>query len=307
MGKYLDAAVEAAAIGISERFLFKGMLVGPSKSGKTQASLTAPGRKLVLDYDGRSETAAGWPRTKLISFHEPDPKSPIAWDKASDVRKELWALARKNELPFDTIVEDGLSTMNHAAMYSALLLDGRRGLGGAPAQQHWLPQIKYLRDHIRSMIGLPVNYILTGHFDLERDEAEGSIKYLPKTTRSLRTEIPNWFNEVYRSYREQTKDGVKYFWQTSGTDKYDFFGSTLNHLGAFWIDPIPLDFSTPGPWGITALLCARFGEEALVNWYGEEILNEKGGTPHGAERTEASPVRDASDEKGSTEASGKVL
>jgi hypothetical protein len=304
----LDQAVDAVELGTSARFLFKGMLVGPSKAGKTQSALTAPGKKLLLDFDGRSETAAGWPNTKIISLVEPDPKMPAAWDKAVKLEKELWALARKNALPFDTIIEDGLSMMNHAAMYAALLLDGHRGLGGAPAQQHWLPQIKYLRDHIRSMMSLPINYVLTGHFDLEKDDSDGSIKYLPKTTKSLRTEIPNWFNEVYRCYRANEKGETTYYYQTTGTGKYDFFGSTLNHLGKFWNDPILIDFTESGPWGITRLLCSRFGEEAVTSWYGEDVLTEKGAfNAADSKRETEGSVRDSSDEKDGSQVDRKVL
>ena len=248
--------------------LIKAALMGPTGSGKTQSSITLPKTiekpLLLVDFDNRWETVREQVEegtVKVLTLFDPDPASPKAWNEAEDLRKELWTLARKGDFPYSGVIEDGLSMMARIAMNSALLLDNKRGLGGAPAKQHYMPQIQFLVKHINSMRMLPCHYILNTHFEMLVDESEGKIKILPKVTRSLRTELPSWFNETYYCHREQGKDNkINYFWTTAGTGKYDFFKSTLNNKQKFWKDPIEIDFDK-SPVGFEKLIELRFGKE----------------------------------------------
>jgi hypothetical protein len=249
-------------------FYFKVMLGGPTGSGKTQGAITLPKSVdkplLLIDYDNRWETArdeieAG--TVKLLTLYDPDPNSPKGWEQAQALRQELWSLARKGDFPYSGVIEDGLSMMATLAMNAALKLDPKTGLGGAPAKQHYVPQITFIKNHINSMRSLPCHYVICAHFDLEKDEDDGSIKILPKVTRSLRTEIPSWFNEVYRCFRTSEERGVmRYFWETAGTGKYEFFKSTTNNKQRYWKDPVEIDFKSP-PVGFERLYQARFGKE----------------------------------------------
>ena len=248
--------------------LIKAALMGPSGSGKTASSVTLPKTEekplLLVDYDDRWETVRNEVEAglvKVLKLFDPDPSSPKAWNEGEDLRKELWALARSGEFPYSGVIEDGLSMMARIAMNSALTLDNKRGLGGSPAKQHWMPQIQYLAKHINSMRMLPCHYILNTHFDMLTDESDGKVKILPKVTKSLRTELPSWFNETYRCYREKGKEGrIHYYWETGGTGKYDFFKSTLNNRQKLWKDPIEIDFDS-SPVGFEKLLELRFGKE----------------------------------------------
>lgn len=247
MKNVLAEAIPATELLVSSSYIIKGSLMGPSGSGKTQSAITLPlieGKPiLLLDFDGRAETVAGEKDVTVLRLADPDPASPIAWDKADSLRKELWALARTGSFPYSGIIEDGLTSMAQYAMNSALLTDSKRGLGGGPAYQHYNPQIHYLKTHIRSMKSLPCHYILTAHIDMVTDESSGMVKMVPKVTRSLRTEIPGWFNETYRCYAEGVKTDTHYFWKTTGVGVYDFFKSTLNNKGRFWEDPIRINFN----------------------------------------------------------------
>ena len=245
--------------------LIKAILMGNTGSGKTQSAITLPDKSkekplLLVDFDGRWETVRDEVDegvVKVLELFDPDPSSPKAWDQAEDLRKELWALVRRGELPFSGIIEDSLSMMARVAMNSALLLDKKRGLGGAPAKQHWMPQIYFLVKHINAMRALPCHYILTSHFDVMVDEDDGKLKMLPKITRSLRTELPSWFNEAYYCHHTQVKGERKYFWTTGGSGKYDFFKSTLNNKQKYWKDPIEINFDEP-PVGFERLMGLRF-------------------------------------------------
>ena len=260
----LEKAKPAADIEMSKNYLIKACLLGPSGSGKTQSSITLPlleGKPILLiDFDGRSETVIGEPNVNVLRLYEEDPKSPRAWDDAEALRKELWALARKGDFPYSGVIEDGLSAMGNIAMNSALVTDAKRGLGGAPAMQHYIPQIYYLKTHIGAMRNLPCHYVLNAHIDVFTDE-EGGMRLLPKVTKSLRTELPSWFNETYRTHSENVKGETHYYWTTSGTGLYDFMKSTINNKGKYWKDPFRIDFSDPLV-GFKKLMKLRFGEKS---------------------------------------------
>lgn len=240
---------------------------GPSGSGKTQSIITFPpffeGKKkpiLVFDYDGRWQTLAGSSDIKIITLFDPDPKSPKAWIRAENYRRELWALT-KGEFPYSAVVEDGMTSMGKYAMNWALLLNEKRGLGGCPAEHHYMPQMKAFSDHILSLKELPCHYILLGHIELLEDKEEGSIKYVPKAIgKSSRSDLPGWFDETYYSYRragETVNDPPRYYWNTQGTGKWDFCKSTLNNRSKYWKDPVRIDLDK-SPSGFSWLLSQRF-------------------------------------------------
>lgn len=265
----LDNTIKSEEVTPNSGMFIKAFLAGPTGAGKTLSATTLPrinGKPLLLlDLDGRAETVAGEPGIEILPLYDDRPESPRAWEAVETVRKELVSIARRckkdgSPFPYSGIIEDSLSMLAVIAMNSALLLDNKRGLGGAPAQQHWMPQITYLRKHINAMRVLPCHYVLTSHFELIVDGDSNEIKILPKVTRSLRTELPSWFNESYRCYREQTKDGVSYFWMTMGTGKYEFFKSALNKKGKYWKDPVQINFDDP-PVGFERLIQLRFGKE----------------------------------------------
>ena len=254
----LESARPASNLVLPEAYKIKGMLTGPSGTGKTQSAATLPGRLLFVDYDGRSETLAGLPNVDILDCYDSDPKSPKAWMKAEDIKKEIWSQVRTGTFPYDGVVEDGLTQMLRYCMNWSLLLDSKRGLGGSPAKQHYMPQMKNVADHVLSLKSLPLHYLLTAHLEIIEDEEMGGLKFLPKATGKMRTEIPGWFNECYYCNREKDKNGkLRYYWLTAGAGRWDFLKSTLNQLGKWWEDPIEIDFSKKEV-GFADLLGRRF-------------------------------------------------
>ena len=257
----LEEAKSAKDMELPENYKIKGLLAGPSGSGKRMSSTTLPGRLLLVDFDGRKETVAGMENIETLSCYDPDPKSPKGWMKSEELRKDIWASVRKGNLPYDGIIEATLTSMLRYCMNWSLLLDPKRGLGGSPAKQHYMPQMKNVSDHILSLKSLPLHYILTAHLEIIEDEEMGGLKYLPKATGKMRTEIPGWFNECYFCSREKDKNGkLRYYWTTAGTGRWDFLKSTLNQLNKHWSDPIEVNFNK-SPVGFKRLLEMRFGKK----------------------------------------------
>jgi len=249
-----------------KNYRIKGILVGPSGTGKTQSSLSLPGKKLLIDYDNRWETAVGYPNVEIIKLYDPDPESAKGWLDAEKLKTELWRTARKarkahEPFPYDAIIEAGLSSMLSYAMNWSLTLNQKKGLGDVPAMHHWMPQMFNVEQHIKSMKQLPCHYILEAHLEYTELEDEGTALYTPKATGKMRTAIPGWFNECYRCFSEKQKGGkIAYFWETTGFGKWDFLKSTLNNLGKYWNDPIQIDFDSQKV-GFQRLLDLRFGKE----------------------------------------------
>jgi len=253
MGKILVSATQAEDLSF-ETYRIRALLSSPgSGAGKTTAACSLPGRKLLLDIDNRAESVAGWPEVEIVKCHEPDPKNPRAWRRLEEIKKELWSeahLAAKagKKFPYAGVIVDGNTALFRVCLNWAILLDPKVGLGGCAAQQHYGPQMKNASDYIMSLLGLPCHVIFTGHENMVEQDGGQLACWLPKVTGKLATEVPKWFNETYYNWRvEKAKDGEKrkhrFFWSTQGTRRRSYLKSSMNKLGAYWSDPIGLDFS----------------------------------------------------------------
>jgi len=244
-----------------ETFLWKVFLAGSSGAGKTMSATTLPGRKLLVDFDNRADTVIGIERVDVYPCHEPEPKSPKAWQKAERLRKVIVSEVRQGIFPYDSIIFDGLTMLGRMALNWALTLDPKRGLGGAPAQQHYGPQMDNLSKYVLSTLALPLNILWTGHIELIEEKDTGRHRNLPKITGKLRTEVANWFSETYFCFRTPDSEGVlRYYWQTMGSGKNEFFKSSVNQLGKFWEDPIGINFDSKAI-GFKDLFERRFGKK----------------------------------------------
>ena len=124
MGKILDTATKAESLRF-ETYRIRALLSSPgSGAGKTTAACSIPGRKLLIDIDNRSESVAEWPDVEVVKCHEADPKSPKAWQRLDNIRKELWALAHPScTFPYAAVIPDGNTALFRVCMNWALLLD----------------------------------------------------------------------------------------------------------------------------------------------------------------------------------------
>ena len=282
MSKHLEAAKPMEEV-TAANYLIRSLLLGKTGSGKTtSAALTLPGKTLVIDYDNRAQGLAGFPNIEVLPCLEPDPRSPKAWIKAEEIRREIASQCRQGKFPYAGVIEDGMSSMNRFSMNWALLLDSKRGLGGSPAKQHYGPQITNLTNHILAMTALPVHYILTGHFNLIEDEKEKTFQYLPKVYgQQMRTDVPTWFDECYFATHKVGENGDdEYFWHTSGVDKYDFMKSSLNSLGRYWNSPVRINL-TKSPAGYQQLLAYRFEKGGKDDKLGKETPGKELPQPQG--------------------------
>ena len=274
MSLVLDGSTPATEMTVQP--LIKAFLAGHSGSGKTQSAATLPGRKLLIDIDNRAFTVAGREDVRIIPCHSSDPLSFEPWNKIKKIQTAINQDISDGDFPFESIIYDGMTSLGRYAMNWALTLDSKRGLGGSPARQHYLPQMDSLSRFIIASISIPRNICWTGHVELIGDEESNMPIFLPKITGKLRTAVAAWFNETYLSYRIEGEDGKReYYWLTGGDGRYEFFKSTLNNLGRYWVDPIRLDFEGEEPVGFEDLLKRRFGEGFEYECFKTEVKEEE--------------------------------
>ena len=257
-----------------ENYKIRALLLGESGSGKTQSSVSLPGRKLLVDFDLRSETIAGNADVDIIRIVENDPDKPAAWNEAIGLRDEIWTRIKDKSFSYDGVIWEGFSSMTKLCMNFCLSLRTKtgqlaeRGFGDTPAQHHYGPYMAEMSKFIFSCLSMPVHTIFTGHYYVYEDNTTNKIEYWPKLYGNIRTEVGSWFNETYHCYnltqniKENDKTVKKqvYYWQTAADAKFGFLKSSLNQLGKYWSSPIELNPSEAS-WGFKKLLDLRFGGE----------------------------------------------
>ena len=234
-----------------EDYRFKALFVGPSGSGKTTLACTL-GKTLLIDVDNRADSISGFENVEVANCDPYTPLSATPWLSVKRIAKELWQMSKK-DFPYDTIIWDGITALNRLSMQYALTLDTKYGLGGVPAMQHYLPQMKEMSDLILGQIPLPCNVIFTAHLEMHKDKELEIIKMLPKITGNTRDELSGWFNETWR-FSATTKG---YFINTIGFGREDFYKSALNQGGKYWTSPLEWDIES----GLNAIIDLRFKKE----------------------------------------------
>ena len=253
---------------------YKFLLLGESKTGKTTALRTFPAPRLAIALTPRTRSAlAGIPDTDLVEHFEKQSDTrkirgvsdysiiPQAWDDLWTTIVDLWELAHSAEpFPYKSILLDDLSTANLIAMNHVLSLkkkDGTevpKGLAGAPAQAHYMPQMALMERLINGLfLTLPCHIIIAGHMTFKENEDTGISAYFPAVYGSLRERIPSWFDEVYETKVEQRRDkggttSQHYLWVTRGYGQKQFLGSTLGVP-----NPIEVDLTLSTGVGTTLL------------------------------------------------------
>ncbi len=249
-----------------EDYKIKALLVGPSKGGKSTSSMTLPGKKLSVDLDGRGAALVGFKdvevlRDPFIRHKKNDPQPFLNMIKLKD---ELWSQVEDEELKYDSLIIDGLSSLKRICMDFCMTLAGadRKTLstmpGGGPSQAHYGPHIHATDQLINQILPLPMHIAFTGHTYTFEDDLTNQIESWPNVYgRGLRSEIGSWFDEVYFCSGEGKKG---FFWETQPQRRMSFLGSTLNRMGKFWnpSEPIKIDFESKGPIGFEDLIERRF-------------------------------------------------
>lgn len=202
---------------------FNMLLLGESGSGKTFMTQTA---RQPIHIDSFDPGGSKGIDSKLINdgrvivdsrYESENPLKPTMFD--------LWVkeLNRRMSMGYfehiGTYVLDSATTWSEAIMNSILK---KANLAGQPPRftHDYTPQKTIIRNCLRTLLDLPCDFILTGHLNIERDEASGSFKASFMTTGTGAITIPLLFDEVWVMSPKATASGVKYRILTQSTGVY---------------------------------------------------------------------------------------
>jgi hypothetical protein len=203
---------------------FSALLVGPPGSGKTTASLTAPGKKLVLDMDNKLHKMANvadkiksgevvqWKPEgrlfsgKLASFvaSATNSQAKFAQQRATgymelaEVIDQLEKDCIFNQTRFDVVVLDSFTSVEE---HLKRLLMSANGVATI-SQPLWGTVLTNYENLLNSLLNLPCSVIVIAHQKPNKDELTGVITYTPLISGQMKDKIGKDFEEVY--YLEKT-------------------------------------------------------------------------------------------------------
>ena len=187
---------------------YSALVTGETNAGKTFLLRTARkpihidsfdpgGTKCLSDLIKKGDIIAD------TQWEADDPFNPdkfAKWMRAIDIRFQINYFEH-----FGTYCIDSATTFGDAVMNYQLASKGREG--EAPQHRHdYMPQKTYMTNYIKKLMGIPCDFILTGHLreirklisiDRKTGVAHEDIKYRFYTVGQAVITIPLLFDEVY--------------------------------------------------------------------------------------------------------------
>lgn len=207
----------------------KILLYGLSGSGKTCFSTALPTPMLMLDFDGKADSAAMFHKGNTEQLKAIDVrnlaqslgKSPIA-ELEKIIRDELIPQQKAGAMKFKTLILDSITTFSQQTL--KYIVDSNPGIkrvltkqGQQPGMQDFGILKREFAKLIPDLLGLPCNVIMLGHISTEKDDVSGEIIRGPAMDGSFARDLPIYFKEVWRSYVDdkgmhwaQTRSDAKY-------------------------------------------------------------------------------------------------
>lgn len=219
--------------------LKKVLFVGTPGSGKTCGAIGFPYPILALDFDNKMNSAAAWyanDKERLANVdvrqlgRRLDGTDPIA-EMNKIITEELIPQQKSGEMKFKTLVIDSATTFSAAVLQHIVKTNpGVKRVVSAQGVQPGMSDYGILRREfarlIPGLLSLPMNVVMTAHVKTDRSELTGEIIRSPVMDGSFSTDLPVYFEEVYRVFM---KDGKPYA-QTKSDQAYDFCRSQIPKL-----------------------------------------------------------------------------
>lgn len=225
----------------------KVLLVGPPGTGKTCAAVGFPYPMLVLDFDGKVNSAARW------FEKEPERLSNIEVKNLSRrldgldpviemlaIIKDLGEQQAKGEMKYKTLVIDSATTFSAAVLNHIVKTNpGVKRVASVQGVQPGVQDYGILKREFAKLIpgilSLPMNVVMTAHVKTDRSELTGEIIRSPIMDGSFSQELPIFFEEVYVVSMKEGKPMA----QTKSDQNYNFCRSQIPRLP----NPVALNYA----------------------------------------------------------------
>lgn len=224
----------------------KILVCGPAGSGKTCFAAGFPGPTLLLDFDGKADSAAAFyakDQSRLENIDVRDMSKKLAdidpLEEMNKIIREELIPAQNGGAKFKTLIIDSVTTfssatLNHIVKTNPGIKRSASRQGVQPCQQDFGILKREFARLIPGLLSLPMNVIMLGHIKVDKNDLTGEIIRGPMMDGSFGQELPIYFKEVYRSFM---KDG-KPFAQTKSDSYYEFCRSQIPGLS----NPVELKY-----------------------------------------------------------------
>lgn len=207
---------------------FKLLVIAEPGVGKTVLSASFPGPILLLDFDGKADSAAAYYKDNkelLDNVEVEDLSAAMTGDPIvrlnQIVDKQLIPQQRAGKMEYKTIILDSITTFSRSVL--SHIVKTNPGIKRVPSAQGVQPGMQdygILRREFQKLIpgllSLPCNIIMTAHVDAKKDDLTGEISRGPVMDGSFSQELAVYFKEVW----VLTADKGKKIAQTQSNFKY---------------------------------------------------------------------------------------
>lgn len=225
----------------------KMLIYGKAGAGKTCFAAGFPYPMLYLDFDGKVDSAALFYKEDKERLENIDVRDLSARMENNPIQeletiidKELIPQEKSGEMKFKTLVIDSITTfsasvLKHIVKTNPGIKRIQSKQGVQPGMQDYGILKREFARLVPGILGLPCNVIMLGHISVTKDDLTGELVRGPLMDGSFANELPIYFKEVWRAYRD---DKGNHLAQTQANFKFDC-RSQIPGLA----NPAPLSYS----------------------------------------------------------------
>lgn len=207
----------------------KILVYGNAGSGKTCFAAGMPHPILYLDFDNKVDSAAMFyknDKTRLDGIDVRNLSKTLVTNPIEQmeriIKEELIPQQKNGTTKFKTLVIDSVTTfsaavLNHIVQTNPGVNRVKSAQGAQPGMQDYGILRREFQRLIPGLLGLPCNVVMLGHISVDKDEHTGAIVRGPLMDGSFAQQLPIYFKEVWRSYRD---DKGKHWAQTQSDYQY---------------------------------------------------------------------------------------
>jgi hypothetical protein len=198
---------------------FNCLVIGDMGTGKTSFACT--GRKPILihsfDPGGPKSVSHLIEKGEVIAdarFAKDSPDNPKSFQEwVAEMKRLEQAGIFKN---IGTYVLDSVTTWSDALIGNILKKEGRKAM----QIQDWGTLLTEVQVHMKALLSLPCDCVVTAHLDYLKDDTTGKISANMLIGGQSKVKMPLLFDEVYVTDTQETSKGVEYRLITKNNGKY---------------------------------------------------------------------------------------